>query len=750
MKKYKIITIVVLLFLNFTAYSQNKVTILSSDNKGVTVKFSFNESHFENVSTSLGDANLIRAKNAYQLLEKSTPDVLKMVASIMLPSNGNYNSKVLSSQYIDIDNVLLAPSKGNLLRSVDPKNIAYEFGESYNKNEFYPKELIKTSSPYIIRNTRGIALDANITQYNPVLKKLRIYSEIFVRVDFLPSVKGENEVLTDKPFDNEFSEIYKRHFANFKSTKYTSVNEEGKMLIICHDAFLSSMEPFVQHKLDMGITTTIVAVSTIGADATSIKAYIQNQFDTNNLKYVLLVGDHAQVPTNMLNIDYSQFGSDNTYSYLAGDDHYPDIFVGRFSAETESQVNTMVERTITYETNPASGDWLKTGIGIASNQGPGDNNEYDWEHLRIIRSKLMGYNYTNVAELYDGNNAGGVDSIGNPTINMVSNAINSGVGVINYTGHGNYNVWGTTGFSNSNIDALQNESKCPFIISVACYNGDFTSQTCFAEKWTRATYNGKPIGAVAALMSSISQPWDPPMKGQDEMNDILSEAYTSNIKRTFGGITMNGCMAMNDTYTNAAINTMDTWNLFGDPSLMVRTNQATSFTVTHPDQIIIGSNNVTVYSPLNGARVSLKLNNQLIGTGIINNDSANISFTAINNIDTINVIASAYNKIPYYGIIKVKNNNIGINNIENIIDYSITPNPAKESFFVNILSNKNETISIELIDITGKIVLQQRLNCSSNSPLIASFDVSKLNDGVYFLKMLSNNINKTSKIIISN
>ena len=44
---------------------------------------------------------------------------------------------------------------------------------------------------------------------------------------------------------------------------------------------------------------------------------------------------------------------------------------------------------------------------------------------------------------------------------------------------------------------------------------------CFAEKWLRATNSeGEPTGAIAALMSTINQSWNPPMLGQDEMNVI--------------------------------------------------------------------------------------------------------------------------------------------------------------------------------------------------------------------------------------
>ncbi len=67
---------------------------------------------------------------------------------------------------------------------------------------------------------------------------------------------------------------------------------------------------------------------------------------------------------------------------MAGADDYPDIVVGRFSAESAADVDTQVQRTIAYETLPATGEaWFDRGAGIASNQGPGDDGEYDNQHL---------------------------------------------------------------------------------------------------------------------------------------------------------------------------------------------------------------------------------------------------------------------------------------------------------------------------------------------------------------------------------
>ena len=159
-------------------------------------------------------------------------------------------------------------------------------------------------------------------------------------------------------------------------------------------------------------------------------------------------------------------------------------------------------RTIEYEKRPQSGaDWYHKGMGVASNQGPGDDDEYDDEHIDNIRADLLGFTYTEVDQIYDPTG----------TAAMVTAGLNDGRSVINYCGHGSTTSWSSTGFSNTHVDALANDNMLPFIISVACVNGQFSSYTCFAEAWMRATNGGEPTGAIGFYGSSINQSWDPPM-----------------------------------------------------------------------------------------------------------------------------------------------------------------------------------------------------------------------------------------------
>ncbi|HLG02453.1 MAG TPA: C25 family cysteine peptidase, partial [Bacteroidia bacterium] len=564
----KIFTLITATFVAVAAYAQTRTTtsiqLVSGDERSSVIRFVPGPMVQTDVITPQGPAVIISVGEGTPILKAGAPDLPQLTASVIIPDVGNTSVEIVSSTWHDIQNVEVAPSKGNLYRNQDPSLVPYTYGEQYGVNSFYPASAVNPGSPYILRDYRGQAIHAIPFQYNPVTKVLRVYDELVIKVTATGG-SGLNEFQRiERPIVAEYDHTYRSHFLNYNpqdDTRYTPLIDQGEMLIICHGPFMPAMQSFVAWKNRKGIITTMVDVATVGNSATNIKNYVANYYNSNNLAFVLLVGDHAEVTSSQTTAG----PSDNDYAFISGADSYPELLIGRFSAETSSHVTTMVTRTLEYERAPLAGTFYETCMGIGSNQGPGDDNEMDYEHERNIGNLLLTYNYNTFLEVYDGSQ-GGNDAPGSPGATDVSVPVNAGLGLINYTGHGSTQAFTTTGFSNNDVNALTNTHKWPFIFSVACVNGDFTYSTCFAESWLRAinTTTQEPTGAVTTIMSTINQSWNPPMEGQDEMNAILAETVSGNIRRTFGGIAMNGCMKMNDSYGSAGDEMTDTWTIFGD------------------------------------------------------------------------------------------------------------------------------------------------------------------------------------------
>jgi hypothetical protein len=545
--------------------------------------------------------------------------------------------------------------------------VPYTYGECYNQDAFFPSNNVGLYEPYIIRDFRGQNMVVYPFAYNPVTKTLRVYYDMTVEL-YKVDDNGENVMQARKSntikMDPDFKSVYQRHFINYEAgmAKYTPVDEDGDLLIICYDSFISAMTDFVNWKKTRGINTTIVGTSTAGTTASAIKTYIQNQYNANNnLTHVLLVGDVAQIPGNSYTTNTGSWAGkgDNLYGQVAGNDIYNDLFIGRFSASSITQVTTQVNRTITYERDLTdAATWCQNGLGISASAGTGGHyNEDDYQHVENLRTDLLNYGYSTVYQDY-----ANVSDFPSSSTTTISNHINSGVGIINYCNHGEETGWQSHYYMNSNVNALTNDNKLPFIFSVACLVGkyDYSGGDCFAETWMHATNGSNPTGAIGGFFSYISQPWVPPMWAQDEFVDILVESYSNNIKHTLGGTGINGLFSIFDHYSTTeatAVGTYQAWVLYGDPTLMLRTKTPQAMTVNHVGAIVPGTSSYTVnVSNGNGALATITdADHNILGKATVSNGTANVSLNG-NNLTVgteLTLCVFGYNKVTYLGTIIV-------------------------------------------------------------------------------------------------
>jgi hypothetical protein len=650
MKQFKYLAIVLATCLIFNhSFAQNRIDLISGSPDEIILNIEIGDWDLNKVDAPRGTSYLLTSYGAKAILEKGAPDLPKLVRSIIIPDFALMAVEVTPVKFIDFENVEIAPSKGHFLRNQNPDSIPYIYGEWYSSDAFFPGKLAALNQPYILRDFRGQALDIFPFQYNAVTKLLRIYTELTVKI-YSTGKTGENILHKNRKADHitrEFQEIYSKHFINYnENLRYTPLDEEGSMLIICYDDFMSAMEPFVEWKNTIGLSTEIVALTSIGSTPATIKSYISNYYNTSNLVYVLFVGDAEQIPPYTAGLIEGY--SDNAYGYLAGSDRYQEVFMGRFSAQNIAQVQTQVQRSIEYEqAHNFSNGWLHHGLGIARNEGAGGghNGEADYVHMDLIRDKLLTYNYDVVYREYDGN----VPGLTNTTAALISQRINDGVSVINFCNHGSVTGWSVANYNYTHVNALSNAGKLPFIWAVACVNGQFQGKTCFAEYWLRATDNtGNPTGAVATFMSTINQPWTPPMDAQDEFNDIMIESYSGNIKRTYGGISINGVYKMLDLNSNTSgFKTAETWTIFGDPSLKIRTDDAIAMNVTHVPHITSGSGFFELSCDAAGAYAAITLNGEIICTATEAGGWISLPIGELDEGDLVTLAITAYNCIPY-------------------------------------------------------------------------------------------------------
>lgn len=570
-------------------------------------------------------------------------------ASVQISPDRNVTTQIISSDYVEYElDHPLVPSRGIIYRNQDPSTIPYEITQESIVDEFYPVNISQTTEPYILRDIRGTNVYVYPFQYNAARNILRVYTNVTVKLTDDNTMPINPITSFSRTIMRDMHHMYSTIFINYDRTRFENeLADFGSILVIHTPRDAAAILPYIEWKREKGHTVYVEEVAT----GTNVISLVSSQYTAHNdILYVQLVGDWADIqgPTS------GSSPTDPNLGCVVGGDAYPDLIVGRFCANNTTHVTTQVDKTITYERDPETGvNWYEAATGIASSQGPGDDGELDYEHIDVIyNDKLNPFTYESHTPIYD------------PAANatMVANALNTGTSIINYCGHGSMTSWGSSGFSNSHIASLTNGDMLPFIISVACNNGEFQSGECFAEAWLHKE-NG---GAIGMYASTIVQSWDPPMRGQDYFNDLLIGGYDYSLhpgqngittdvqKKTFGSACFNGSILMTVEEYGGGQPMMETWHVFGDAALDMRTAPPSDLVLSN-NIVIMGIDFITTLTtsgvPVEGALICLSQDGNYF-TGVSNEfGSVTISHALI--VGDAKMVVTAFNTDTIYDDITV-------------------------------------------------------------------------------------------------
>lgn len=570
----RLLMLVLCAFAALSAMSQNYAITHSDKNGDSYIEFSIKDYKLTEISTANGRFSKIAfGKNVF--LEKMGWAELPFASTTVDYSDDDIITIDTSkSEYHELRLPYpILPSRGIVYRKQNPDSIPYIIKAESISDEWYPSENIKIET-FSFRNEPKANIRIFPFQYNSARQTLRIYDRIAIKVSH-----SKSRVITPLP--------------NY---------DYGNILVITPERYDSALAPYIRWKREMGYDVTVMHCDSAENVTSKIaQAYSQNP----NLLYVQLVGNWNDVQSNTLGTETCpDCPTDPALGCVSGGDDCPDLAIGRFVCANEEELSTQIQKSINYEKNPNNNrDWRDRFIGIGSGEGPGDDDELDYEHVRkIYDNRLADFTYNVHSQHYDEGT--------NVSSNVLIASINIGASSIAYCGHGSGSYWLTGSYGSSNVTASSNGDKLPFVVSVACRNGAFHNGDCFADKWM----NAKHGGAVATLMSSISQPWNPPMRGQDYFYDILSGGYDYDADSTSNGLNTNeqrthwGSVVLNAFYLmlcesaqQSDIETVKTWTSFGDASLQLRTK--TPDKIQSSQNIAIQGNNFSTQITSDGQAV---------------------------------------------------------------------------------------------------------------------------------------------------
>jgi hypothetical protein len=293
-------------------------------------------------------------------------------------------------------------------------------------------------------------------------------------------------------------------------------------------------------------------------------------------QYVLLVGDSTYdykdnlglgtinfIPTYLSWTEYmGETLTDDWFARVSGGDAIPDLYIGRLPAATEAQADAMVNKIFTYESAPNTKTWEKNTLLVAD-----DQTEYYEALFEIMSNDVAALIPTGMSAFTEYL----ADYNSNETLlnTAIKDKIKDGTLVVNYSGHGNLQIWASnTVFHVTHVAALDNEApKYPFFVSMTCLNGHFgypetgATDVSLAEELLRS----EKEGAMAAFMSTgRTQP-----EGQRILDVALFDGIFTQDIRTLGPAIS---MAKQTLLANGAEyeDVSKTFLLFGDPATKLK------------------------------------------------------------------------------------------------------------------------------------------------------------------------------------
>ncbi len=541
-----------------------KANVLVSSGNTIRIEYIFGGYEQEVIKINGSEYLSLKAPGMVWTMEKGLPQIPIYRSSVVIPDISSMNFRIVEQEAEVMSTNPIMPSKGHMTRDIEIDNVPYTFSNDYNADAWYPEKTISLDEPYIVRDLRGMTVQFNPLQYNSATGKIKVYKRLVVELFADNSLPLVNPFYRQYPLSrvsSEFAGIYRGLFLNYGygNSRYDSIAEPGRLLVIYPASYSAAIAPFVQWKTSRGLTVlTAEYPAQTGSGAAAIKTYIQNLYNTpEKITYIVLVGDNADIPT--LSGVSESAPSDPCYVKLAGTDAYPDAFISRISCQTSTSISYVVQKLIKFERDIEFGaSWYNKAAGIGGPDVGGTPSYADSIRMNWIRDTLMAYGFTQV------------DKINGPiaTPQTLINSLNDGRYILNYIGHGSGTSWSNTGFSVTNAYQLANGWKNPFLIDVACLNGNFTLNECLAEALLRAGDTLNPKGCVSIYASSTNASWVPPCDMQTEAMRLFAHQY----RKTAGAVSFFGVMKGMDLWggsTGEGLKLMEQYNIMGDCSLLL-------------------------------------------------------------------------------------------------------------------------------------------------------------------------------------
>ena len=349
------------------------------------------------------------------------------------------------------------------------------------------------------------------------------------------------------------------------------------LVIIAHKSLIASAAPLVSLRQSQSMLVSLVDVEDVYDEFSygthspqAIKDFLARAKSSWTTKptYVILLGDadldprnyegvgnFDLVPTKLVDATYNETASDDWLTDF-DNDGIGDIPSGRLPVRTPAEANLIISKIVNFAPTNAPQSAL-----MVADDNTNPPYYFDFEAASDELIAFLPANMT-VQKVYRRTQPSNCVARTN-----IINAMNLGVAVVNYSGHGSVNIWAgscpdfsppRSMFETGDAQALTNANRLPLVIVTNCLNGYFQDPRLegIAEGFMKAQSGG----AVAVFASSGETLPD----GQHDMSNRLYFLLYGPQPITLGDAIKNAKGQTND------IDVRRTWIFFGDPSMKIR------------------------------------------------------------------------------------------------------------------------------------------------------------------------------------
>ena len=653
--------------------SADKAECVKSDMNGLKASFVFSTINAQDYESKQGIFSWLSLPNTVIGGNEGDPQIPVVNELIAVPFGATPRIEITSYnatdyRLADYDIKTMMPRQPSLRKDQKPEDVPFIFNkEAYQTRGMRsePKAVVE-----VMGTMRGVKLGKMTIEpvsYDPVNNTLRVFNDIEVEVHFDGADRQATEDMLVKTYSPYFDIVYRQLFnGRMIRTAYENFPElyttPVKMLVVTTSKYTNS-EPFqawLEWKKQKGIDVDVQTV-TSSTNGATIRSLIQSRYNVNHPTFLVIVGDENDVTNyETYNVEgnyYNPYVSDNPYASV-DNDIYHDLYMSRMAVSNVTELNNLVHKILTYEKYTMSDpSYLDNAVLIAGF----DANGWDEAAGRpTIQYALNSYFNT-------GNGFSNVYGYVTSDYTGCYDHLNTGVGFVNYTAHGNIQAWSSPSFTNTNAEALTNADKYFLAVGNCCLAANWGNSTftpCLGETLIRSAEKGAfgyigsvvetywfedyyfGVGAhdpepatVQTVESTMTGMYDA-LFDDTEFNSISSIIYIGNAAVTYAHAAGYEYSVDDEYYWRA-------YQCLGDGSVMPYMTQPAVNQVSHASTLGIGVNSFTVNADA-GSYVSITRDNEILGVAEVGPEgTVNVPITPVATAGDVMIVVTRSQRQPY-------------------------------------------------------------------------------------------------------